>query len=153
MSASRSVIGRARKYHSRRDKVECIFRRLDKYHRHSQVNPARKVENNQSWPPPCHDSISSFPWGLPPRSKFSVFLAGQQKGFWNREREQLHDRIAHLKKNVSEDGYYASFVLSRGSVHGFLTVMSPGGITTTQKVSRSNQGVGRTVSYDQLAHT
>ncbi|OQD73605.1 hypothetical protein PENDEC_c014G04054 [Penicillium decumbens] len=63
MSASRSVIGCARKRHSR----------LDKFQRHSQVNPARK------------------------------------KGFWNSEREQLHDRMAHLKKNVSEYGYYAIF--------------------------------------------
>lgn len=101
-------MGAARNCHSRRDKMERISRRIDKYHRHPLANPARKAES-QSWPSTCHrDSTSSFPWGLPSRSKFSGFSAGRGKGFWDTEREQLHHRMAHLKK-VSQDPYGAIF--------------------------------------------
>lgn len=104
-------MGAARHCHNKRDNIERIFRRFERYHRHPQANPSRKAECH-SWPSTAHrDSTSSFPWGLPPRSRsqFSGFSAGREKGFWDAEREQLHHRMAFIKKSVSEDPYCAIF--------------------------------------------
>ncbi|KAJ6104320.1 hypothetical protein N7523_010640, partial [Penicillium sp. IBT 18751x] len=95
----------------KQDDVERIFRRIAKYHRHPQANPSRKVEC-QSWPSTGHhDSNSSFPWGLLPRSRsrFSGFSAGRGKDFWDTEREQLHHRMAYIKRSATEDPFRAIF--------------------------------------------
>lgn len=110
-SNSRNMRRCARDYSSKRDKAERISRRVDRYHRHPQANIRRKTEGRQDWPSTAHrDPSSTWGWGLwRSRSSFSDFSAGREKSFWDSEREQMQQRMAHLRKHLAEDPCGAIF--------------------------------------------
>ncbi|KAJ5580022.1 uncharacterized protein N7459_006007 [Penicillium hispanicum] len=110
-SQTRSIWRCARNSQGSGDKVERISRRIDKYHRHPEANFRRKAEVRHDWPSTAHRT-SSGPggWALwRSRSSFSDFSAGRERSFWDNEREQMQQRMAHLKKHIAEDPYGAIF--------------------------------------------
>ena len=88
-----------------------ISRCIEKYDRQPQANPRRKSEVCHHWPSTSHRT-SSGPsgwalWGS--RSNLPVVSTGQGKSFWDAEHEQMHLRMAYLKKHIAEDPYGAIF--------------------------------------------
>lgn len=110
-TSRRSIWRCARDHHLNGGKADRISRRIDKYHRHPQANIRRRTENRQDWPSTAHRNANScWGWGLwRSRSSFSDFSAGREKSFWDAEREQMHQRMAHLREHIAKDPYGAIF--------------------------------------------